>query len=314
MTDSAAKPAEPARSEPSAEGILNIDKPLGLTSHDIVYRVRKTTGQKKVGHAGTLDPLATGVLLVCLGQATRVSEYLMEGEKVYRARVRLGVTTSTYDAEGEVTSQSEVQVSQAEVQAVLAEFTGTLQQVPPMYSAVKMDGRPLYQAARRGRQVDAPPRSVEVFSIDWVEWAPPEIEIDIRCGKGTYIRSLAHDLGQRLGCGAYLAGLVRRSSGPFHLDHALQLRDLQPIVRSGRLEQVLHPLDTALTSFPAVAVDALTATRILSGGTVELPTTLHSEMCRAYDTDGRLIALLRQVAEGWQPHKVFGQVKHATNT
>jgi tRNA pseudouridine55 synthase len=306
--------AESQSPQTTAEGILNVDKPLGMSSHDVVYRVRRITDQKRVGHAGTLDPLATGVLLVCLGQATRVSEYLMNGEKLYRARICLGVTTSTYDAEGDITAESEVSVSQDQAQDVLGHFRGKIQQVPPVYSAVKLDGRPLYKAARRGEQVTVPPRSIEVLAIDWVDWSPPHMTIDIRCSKGTYVRSLAHDIGQELGCGAHLAGLIRLASGSFRVEQAVQLDDLETIVRSGRLGQVLHPLDTALLAFPAVAVDELTAKRIVSGGTVALPAPADATMCRAYSTSGQVIALLRRTTEGWQPHKVFGQANYVGNS
>lgn len=305
-------------------GILNLNKAIGLSSHDAVLRVRRITGQKKAGHAGTLDPLATGVLLVCLGQATRVSEYLMQGAKVYRARIRLGVTTDTFDAEGQVTAQAEVSATRAQVEDVLRGQQGTFQQTPPPYSAVKRNGVPLYELARRGdegqRQAQEMARSqtriVHVESLTLVCWQPPDLEIEVQCSKGTYVRSLAHELGQRLGCGAYLTGLVRTASGTFHIEQAVTLEQLEQAFIHGQGPRLLLPLDTALQDYPAVALDPSEARKMRSGQRVQLPSAPDADMCRAYGLDGRLLALLRREADGWwRPHKVFvGQADHESHS
>jgi tRNA pseudouridine55 synthase len=190
-------------------GILNVDKPVGWSSFDVVRLVKRGTGVKRVGHAGTLDPLASGVLLVLLGQASRVSEYLMALRKEYRATVRLGISTNTYDAEGEVTAERPVDVGEAQLRQALEEFTGEIQQTPPAFSAVKVDGQRAYARARRGESVELKPRAAVIYKTQVVEFSPPTIVLDIECSRGTYVRSIAHDLGERLGCGAHLAGLDR---------------------------------------------------------------------------------------------------------
>lgn len=296
-------------------GILNINKPRGMTSHDVVARVRKITSQRKVGHAGTLDPMATGVLLLCLGPATRVAEYLMASDKIYWARIRLGIATDTYDAEGEIISQVETDgVTRAQVERELSGLVGSLKQVPPMYSAIKYKGTPLYRLARQGQTVTRQPRKVEIRALKLLEWAPPELEIEVHCSKGTYIRSLAHDLGQRLGCGAHLVSLTRIASGHFRIEQAVSLEDLEQAFAEGRATALLQPLDAALQAFPAVTVDQATAIRITFGQRVRLPKAPEVRMFRAYAADGRLLALLRYHADGlWQPYKVFAQPTNHEN-
>jgi len=288
-------------------GILTIDKPSGITSHDAVRRVRRITGQRRVGHAGTLDPLATGVLILCLGQATRVIEYLMADDKVYRARIRLGISTDTYDAEGKITFQAKTDgISRVQVEQALEAFVGILEQTPPMYSAIKHKGTPLYRLARRGEVIPRQARTIKIEALDFLEWAPPELEIRVHCSKGTYIRSLAHDLGQQLGCGAHLTGLVREASGRFSLEHAITLDDLERAFTAGRGPSLLQPFDAALQAFPSVAVNRVTEREIRFGQRVRLSKALQTPMCRAYSIDGHLIALLRHDSDGyWQPHKVF---------
>jgi tRNA pseudouridine55 synthase len=296
-------------------GILNINKPRGMTSHDIVAHVRRITGQRKVGHAGTLDPTATGVLLLCLGQATRVAEYLMASDKTYRARIRLGITTDTYDVEGEITGQAETdRITRAQVEQELSRLVGRVEQIPPMYSAIKHKGTPLYRLARRGQTVARQPRQVEIRALKLLDWAPPELEIQVHCSKGTYVRSLAHDIGQRLGCGAHLVGLTRVASGHFRIEQAVTLQDLEQAIAQGEAVTLLHPLDAALQAFPAVTVDQATAAKIAFGQQVRLSAAPQGGMCRAYAPDGRLLALLRHHPDGlWQPHKVFVQPTNDEN-
>jgi len=296
-------------SDPGLHGIINIDKPNGMTSHDVVDRVRRVTGQRKVGHAGTLDPMATGVLLICLGQATRVAEYLMAGDKTYRARIRLGVTTDSYDAEGEVVHEGDTShVTRSHVESELSGFVGLLEQVPPMYSAVKHGGTPLYRIARRGQTVKRRPRKVTIHEMELREWWPPDLEVKVRCSKGTYVRALAHELGQRLGCGAHLIGLIRTACGPFHIAQSTTLEDLERTVNEGQIARILQPLEAALNGFPVAVVDDETARRITLGQRVRLEDPPRTRLCRAKTLEGQVLALLRRGGDGmWQPHKVFVQ-------
>ncbi len=288
-------------------GIVVIDKPKGMTSHDVVARVRRITGQRKAGHAGTLDPLATGVLVICLGQATRVAEYLTAGDKTYLGRVRLGMATDTYDAEGRITHQAETGgVTRELVVRELAGMVGPTEQIPPMYSAVKQQGTRLYQIARRGETVARKPRRIQVHLLRLVEWSPPELTIEIHCSKGTYVRSLVHELGQRLGCWGYLAGLTRLASGSFDHTQAVSLEALEDAFARGNGADLLRPLDAALDAFPPVTVTAEMVQRITLGQRVQLPSELAADVCRAYSPEGELVALLRhQTNDVWQPHKVF---------
>jgi len=256
------------------DGILNLDKPSGPTSHDAVKRIRALTGVRRVGHAGTLDPLASGVLLACIGQATRVAEYLMAGQKVYRARVHMGTTTDTYDAEGQVVAEAPVEVSHAQVEAALAHFRGAIAQMPPLYSALKHKGTPLHRLARRGveaEQLSLQPRQVEIVRLELTAWEPPECTLEVTCSPGTYVRVLAHDLGQALGCGAHLAGLTRLASGAFRLEDAVTLEELAQAAAEHRWPALLHPLDAALSRFPALRVDADAAGRLCKGQPIAPP-------------------------------------------
>ena len=203
-------------------GFLNINKPLHLTSHDVVLQVRRNyqrlTGSKKVGHTGALDPLAGGVLVICLGAATRLSDYIMRGRKRYQAQITLGASTTTYDAAGDIVERKCAdQVRRGDIERVLPRFMGEIKQVPPMYSAIKVGGVKLYDLARKGRTVPREPRAVTVYAIEMLAWSNPVLELEIECGAGTYIRSLAHDLGAVLGVGGYLTGLTRTASGAFKL-------------------------------------------------------------------------------------------------
>ena len=258
--------------------------------HDVVARVRRLTNQKRVGHAGTLDPMATGVLLVCLGRATRVAEYLTGADKTYRAVVRLGIETDTYDAEGQVVVTLPVKVTESDVRAALGQFVGEIDQVPPMYSALKRDGKPLYKLARKGIEVERAPRRVRMYEITLRAFELPDVTIDVRCSSGTYIRSLAHDLGISLGCGAHLVELTRLASGSFTIEDAVALKDLSGLPA---LAGLLRPLDAALQDLPAVTLDADQARRVTMGQAIPFDgVAAWSDLFRVYNEGGALLAVM----------------------
>ena len=206
------------------EGVLLIDKPIGLTSHDVVDRVRRKLKMKRIGHAGTLDPMATGLLIILVGKATKLSQYLMSLDKAYQGTITLGETTNTYDAEGEVMTTKPVpDIAQTEVQEVLNTFVGDQYQTPPMFSALKIDGQPLYKMARKGKEVEREPRFIRISRFDITRFALPEVDFSLDCTKGTYVRSLANDIGGKIGCGAYLSALRRSASDRFSIDDATSL-------------------------------------------------------------------------------------------
>ena len=230
-------------------GVINIYKIQGFTSHDVVAKLRGIARQKKIGHTGTLDPDATGVLPVCLGSATKLCDMLTDKEKEYIAKVRLGVTTDTQDMTGTVLSQKEVTVSEEEVVKAIRSFVGPYEQIPPMYSALKVNGKKLYELAREGKEVERKARPVVIHDIEIMEINLPEIIIRVGCSKGTYIRTLCHDLGQKLGCGAAMAALERTKSGQFSLDTAITLAELEEKLKEageGReevLQSMIIPVD-----------------------------------------------------------------------
>lgn len=250
------------RSEgPRLDGILVVAKPAGPTSHDVVALVRRLTSVRRVGHGGTLDPFATGVLPVFLGHATRMVEYHLADEKAYRASVVLGARSSTDDIDGELTPGEVPPPGRAEVAAVLGDFQGPIVQVPPDHSAVHVEGRRAYQLARQGERPQLPPRAVTIHTLELVEWddadpARPMAVIDVRCSAGTYVRALARDVGARLGCGAYLGALTRTASGPFSLAEAHPLEQVRETLAAGRAEALLVPMDAGLGSIPTLRLGA----------------------------------------------------------
>ncbi len=245
-------------------GVLNIDKPEGLTSHDVVARVRRLTGIRRVGHAGTLDPLATGVLLVCVGKATRIVEYLQRGKKVYETTIHLGVETDTYDAEGQVVATSPVPDFSIETLAqAVAQFRGDILQTPPMYSAVKQGGTPLYKLARAGKEVARQPRQVTIYEIDILSWQKPYLTLRIVTSPGVYIRTIAHDLGQALGVGGHVQALRRVASGSWRVEDAATLAELE--AAGDDWPRFLHGLRGALSMLPAVVLNEDQARRFVLG-------------------------------------------------
>jgi tRNA pseudouridine55 synthase len=253
---------------PGPAGFLVVDKPVGLTSHDVVDAARRWFGIRRVGHLGTLDPRATGVLPLAIREATKLVPFLAEGRKVYVGSIRLGTATDTYDGEGQVTHRHDGPFpAEDEVRAVLAQFLGAILQVPPMFSSVKKDGVPLYRLARRGEEVEREPRRVEIHSIEMPHYAPPEIGIEVTCSPGTYVRSLAHEVGERLGCGAHLSALRRTASGPFSMEQARTPEECERLADAGELpEALMAPAD--VLGLPQVRLTALQARRVTHGGDI----------------------------------------------
>lgn len=294
-------------SEIPAAGFLNLNKPLHLTSHDVVAHVRRhyrtLTGSRKVGHAGTLDPLAEGVLVVCLGAATRLSEYIMRGRKTYRAEITLGATTTTYDAAGEILESKPAEhLRLADIQRVLPQFIGDIKQVPPMYSAIKVGGKKLYELARQGETIERIARAVTIYAIDILSWSSPVLELEIECGSGVYIRSLAHDLGAALGVGGYLSGLTRTASGAFKIGESL---NFDSITTDGEwLHGITSPYD-AFVDYARVNLKAEEIENLRYGRFIRRPPDMADHAVFAFDGANRLVAVLEPRAELWKPRKVF---------
>jgi tRNA pseudouridine55 synthase len=271
------------------DGLLVIDKPVGLTSHDVVQRVRRWAKQRRVGHLGTLDPLATGVLPIALGEATKLSQLLTHGEKEYRGHIRLGVATATYDREGEITETYSGPLPEREdIAKALERFEGPIAQVPPPYSAVKRDGEPAYRRARRGETVELDARPVTIHRLTLVSYEAPLLEVVVHCSAGTYLRSLAHDLGRSLGVGAHLHDLCRTRSGPFRLEAAVTLEKLDEEGQS-RIQSMV-----ASTGVPTYEIDARLARRVAQGTPVGRHEVrgLPAEGLLQLVRDGRLVALM----------------------
>ncbi len=287
-------------------GVLVVDKPVGLTSHDVVQIVRKGTNIRRAGHTGTLDPRASGVLVILIGPAVRLSEYVSASDKRYQAVVRLGTRTDTYDADGRILSTSPVNITEEQFEEALKKFVGTIEQVPPPYSAVKIKGRKAYEMAREGEEVDLSPRIIQVYNLELLEWAPPEAVIDVYCSSGTYVRSLAHDLGEALGCGAHLVGLRRTKSGRFTLRDAVPLRKLREQFENGTWYQLIIPAAEALSDWPAIELTGDEVEAIRHGHRVAGDPS-KGKLARGISEQGELVALLEfdDATTEWQPKKVF---------
>ncbi|GER78532.1 MAG: tRNA pseudouridine synthase B [Anaerolineaceae bacterium] len=294
-------------------GVLVVDKPVGMTSHDVVEAVRRGTGIRRAGHTGTLDPRASGVLVILIGPAVRLSEYVSASDKRYQAIIRLGSSTDTFDADGRFVQQSQqpVNVTEEQFEKILKNFEGEIEQTPPPYSAVKVGGRRAYDMARQGEEVELTPRKIQVHHLEVLEWAPPEAVVDVHCSSGTYVRSLANDIGAQLGTGAYLVGLRRTKSGRFSLRDATPLRKLQEAFQAGNWYQYLIPAAEALADWPAIELNPDEVEEVRHGHRVKQAADAPaSEMVRGVSAAGELIALMIPAAgeDGspeWQPKKVF---------
>lgn len=251
-------------------GILNVLKPPGMTSSDVVVYLRKQLGIKKTGHTGTLDPEAAGVLPVCLGKATKIADYIMHQDKVYRCGMKLGITTDTSDLTGRVLSESTDLPGIETVMDVLQSFRGTLEQIPPMYSAIKIGGKKLYQLARQGAELEVPPRKIQIYEIRLLSFQPPDfILFEVRCSKGTYIRALCRDIGMALGCGAVMSFLVRTRTGAFSLEESRTLDEIHSAFEGGTLSTLVMPVEKALEQvLPSIVLDESCMERIRHGNSV----------------------------------------------
>lgn len=297
------------------DGILNINKPQNKTSFSIVALVKRLSGERRVGHAGTLDPAATGVLPVCLGRGTRVTEFLVDTTKTYHAQIELGVATDTYDSSGQITQQGDPSgINRELLESALDSFRGSIRQIPPMYSAVKHRGQPLYELARAGIKVERKSRPAQIHRLELISWQPPIVTVEVECGKGTYIRSLAHDLGQSLGCGAHLSSLIRTRCGLFDIKDAISISQLEEAFLYGYWQYFVYPLDIVLRHQSAIVVNNTTEEIIKKGSPLTLEHSDSSENdypgqnhCRAYTLDGRFLGVLHHLPEKglWQPKKVL---------
>jgi len=277
----------------------------------MVAFVRKLSGVKKVGHTGTLDPDATGVLPILIGKATRLADFVTNTTKIYQAEICFGSSTTTYDASGTVTSKNDISsLTLDQIASKMDLFRGQIQQTPPMYSAIKQQGKPLYQLAREGIEVPRKSRPVTIFRLDVKHWQHPILTVEVECSKGTYIRSIAHDLGQAVGCGAHMSSLIRLQSGPFSIDDTISVEQVENACKNNTWDDLVQPCDFALAHLPAITVDEEAKENICHGrhftAGEQSPTTTE-QICRAYSCDGQFLALVNFDAENelWHPKKVF---------
>lgn len=293
-------------------GVLVIDKPVGMTSHDVVNAVRFGTGIRRAGHTGTLDPRASGVLVILVGPAVRLSEFVSASDKRYQAVIRLGAATDTFDADGRFTRMpvENMDVTESEFEEALSTFVGEISQTPPPYSAIKIKGRRAYDMARKGETVEIQPRLINVHSLEMLEWAPPEVVVDIHCSSGTYVRSLANDVGEKLGVGGYLVGLRRTKSGRFSLREATPLRKLQEAFKNGSWYQYLIPAAEALGEWPSIELTPEQVISIAHGHRIPADPSITPgprNLARGVSMAGELVALMEldTTTSEWQPKKVF---------
>ncbi|UCG54156.1 MAG: tRNA pseudouridine(55) synthase TruB [Dehalococcoidia bacterium] len=294
------------------DGIFNVNKLSGNTSFSIISVIRRLTGERRVGHAGTLDPIACGVLPVCFGKGTRIIEFLLEARKVYRAQIELGTTTDTHDAYGNIIRRGGFSaIKPDQIEQALFSFRGSIKQIPPMFSAIKHKGKRLYHFAREGVTIKRQKRAATIYRLDLLDLKVPQIAIEIECSRGTYIRSLAHDLGELLGCGAHLKELIRLSYGPFDIEETVSLDQLTHAFSNSSWQQLVYPIDSALGHWSFVVVGDKQEEIIKNGGCIDIDDSHISiseeKRCRAYNKDGCFLAVLcKDIDRGhWNPKKVF---------
>ena len=296
------------------DGIINLNKPPGPTSMDMVRMVKRVTGETKVGHGGTLDPFASGVLPICFGRANKLMQYLIDRKKVYKANVYLGVVTDSFDSLGKVIREDDAStVTEQMLVATLDQFVGLINQVPPMFSALKKNGKRLYELARLGQEVERAPRGVTVYRIELIEWNPPEVSLRIECGRGVYIRSLAYDLGEALGCGAFLKELTRLRAGPFSIEDSTTPEEFLSLGETGGWTQILSAPDMILEDVKEAVVAFEIESFLRHGRKIPLEKfseleVVHGEICRVYNPAGDFLGIVNfdSVDQLWQPKLVLG--------
>jgi tRNA pseudouridine55 synthase len=284
----------------NVDGILLLNKPLGITSNKALQMARHLFKANKGGHTGSLDPLASGMLPICFGEAAKFSSYLLDASKSYRAICHLGKTTSTGDAEGEITSESTVNVIEADITAVLKSLTGSIQQIPPMYSALKHKGQPLYRLARKGKEVERAARTVEIYKLSQLSFDGVQLEIDVHCSKGTYIRTIAEDIGSALGCGAFVSLLDRKAVHPYWQEPSYTLDYLTELAEQGLdvLDHCLLPVKSALTDLPELIIDTTAVDLLKNGVAVEANNAKHSSLLSLVAESGEFIGIGKMLPNG----------------
>ncbi len=311
----------------SIDGIINLIKPRGGTSFRATQLIRQWSGEQHIGHTGTLDPMASGVLPICLGQGTRVAQFITAETKVYRTDIRLGITTDSYDATGKIIEERDTStITLSQIEKTLQSFQGNIEQKPPMYSALKQQGKRLYSLARKGIEVERPSRKINIINLELLDWHSPTISIKVECSKGTYIRTLAFDIGKSLGCGAHMSDLIRLKCGPFCIEDGVTLPEIKDAFQNNYWQHYVYPLDTHLMSWPAVIVNRETQQMIENGKHLDLEAPVNNDnilslsgekminnmdYCRVYTSGGQLIAIMQYEHDSklWHPEKVFSRSK-----
>lgn len=286
-------------------GILNVYKEKDFTSHDVVAKLRGICKQKKIGHTGTLDPDATGVLPICLGKATKLCDMLDDTDKAYKVTLLLGVETDTEDMTGTILRESEVTCTEEEVKETIFSFLGDLEQIPPMYSAIKVNGKKLYELAREGKVIERKPRPVTIYAIEEVHISLPEISMVVRCSKGTYIRSLCRDIGAKLGCGGCMKDLVRIKACGFDLEHAYTLTQIEEMRDRDCLKDAIFPIDSAFSSYERVILPKEYQKFLLNGNVLPFQPESKEKKLRVYDFEGHFIGIYENKITKLKPIKLF---------
>ena len=297
---------------PIITGLLNINKPIGITSMDVVREIKKSTGIKKVGHGGTLDPMASGVIPIAIGTSTRLLEYILNSDKSYMANIELGKRTDTYDSEGVTIEENDPQgITIDEISKVLSKFDGEMTQIPPMHSALKVQGKRLYELARSGTVIESPPWNVTIYEVSLEEFNTPNIVVGVRCSKGFYVRPFADDIGHLLGCGAFLSSLKRVSSGPFKIEDAMTLDQTISMISDGNLQELILDPGSCINGAQRIQLNEETETMVKHGRAIgsineSFPIT-DSSLAVAYDNQSRFVGILRfnEKLQEWHPDKVF---------
>ncbi len=287
-------------------GIVNVNKPLGITSHDVVYRLRRILNIKKIGHTGTLDPDASGVLPMCIGKGTKLAELLTGADKQYLAELTLGAITDTQDASGEVLKRFDVNVTKDDIITAAMSFVGEIEQIPPMYSAIKIDGKKLYELAREGKTVERKARKVEILSIEVkeIDLENNTVSMLVDCSKGTYIRTLCEDIGKALGCGGYMSKLTRTKSGRFFIEDAYDLETIAEMAQSGNFE-FLTPVEEAMPEYPKIVLADKNARKVRNGIKISVQGPKEGETYRVFDEQGEFLVIAKQGEEYLEILKTF---------